>query len=57
MEKIAKEKRAKEWDMARRETNSEKKQNKIFRVADVESERKNKDISTHDKVEEYEENL
>ena len=57
LERIAKEKRAKERDMARREAMFEKEQNRNFRAADIESEKRNKEIWTHDVVEEYGENL
>ena len=56
-EKAAKEKRAKERDMARKEKQFEIEQNKDFRTADVESERRNKEMWTQDVIEEYGENL
>ena len=57
IEKAAKEKRAKERDMARKEKQFEIDQNRVFRAADVESERGNKEIWTQDVIEEYGENL
>ena len=56
-EKAAKEKRAKERDMARKEIQFEIEQNRVFRAADVESERRNKEMWTQDLIEEYGENL
>ena len=52
VEKLAKEKRAKERDMIRREIFFEKEQNKAFRSANAENERRNKDIWTQDVLEE-----
>ena len=56
LEKVAKEKRAKERDMARKKK-FEIEKNRVFRAADVESERRNKEMWTQDVVEEYGENL
>ena len=57
LEKAAKEKKAKERDMARKEKKFEIEQNRVFRAADVESERRNKEMWTQDVVEEYGKNL
>ena len=57
MKKAAKDKRAKERDMARKEFFFEKEQNKAFRAADAESEKRNKEVWTQEVLEEYGNNL